>query len=277
MSARRGCWWLRAMVLLLALAWILPAWAIPDDREARAPRWATADLACAASAGRVPGCSNKVSAIAPASGGELLRGYLRRAAAAGAPTRNAGATGQAPAQGAHPAALPRAPAKADDLSPVVHALHEVTAAMGLDAGADVLLAFASRPVMETPDGERVEAAPRIAAGFPFDALLGWGASLSSAYRSAGARFDHVLFNAIDPPRLTAWNNVTPESVPERTAARPAIAGALTGPALESAYLLGKAGAAQGDAGAGPVKKKRTIIYMERGRTTVMTVQDPPPK
>jgi hypothetical protein len=28
--------------------------------------------------------------------------------------------------------------------------------------------------------------------------LGWSATLSGIYRSAGARFDHVLFNAIDP-------------------------------------------------------------------------------
>ena len=169
--------------------------------------------------------------------------------------------------------------KADDLTPVIHGLREIIAAMGLDPRSDVLLAFASRPSDGASGGERGERAPALAAGFPFGVLLGWSASLSDIYQSTGARFDQVLFNAVDPQRLVAWNNVTPDSVPERSTAKAGTAGSL-GPGIDAPYLL--SGPAPGDKKPGEKgdkaeRRKRTIIYMQRDRTTVMTIDEPAKK
>ena len=247
------------LFLPLAIAWALPVAAMPDDPDARAPRSAAADLACAASEGGVPGCPPKAHSIAVAgSSGEYLRGYLRRAAA-----------------GAD-AARPRAPAIANDVDPIIHALREVTAAMGPDAGADVLIAFGSRPVREKPDRNPGKEPGTQAAGFPFGSLYDWSAPLSDIYRSAGARFDRALFNVVDPQRLIAWNTVTPQSVPEVPMARGDRPG-LLGPALSYSRADASPENAPGDPAPRPVKQKRAIVYMERGRTTVMVVEDKEPK
>jgi hypothetical protein len=270
MTARAMASRLRGAVFLLAFVWVLPARALPDDREARAPRWAAADLACAASDALVPGCRDKAyNAVELGNSGELLRGYLRRAAQGARQTPSSTASAQA-----RPTAQTGALAKDDDLTLVIHALCEVVAAMGLDARADILLAFASRPVAGAPAGDHLDRAQL--AGFPFGVLLGWSTTLSGIYQSAGARFDQVLFNTIDPQRLVAWNSITPESARESATVR-APTGSLGGPGIESPYLWGRAAAdlaaKAGEPGEKAARKKRTIIYMERGRTTVMTVDD----
>ena len=56
---------------LVALVWVTHAYAVPEDRDARASRWATTDLACAASSAPVPGCGGQRTQVRAASGEEL--------------------------------------------------------------------------------------------------------------------------------------------------------------------------------------------------------------
>ena len=98
-------------------------------------------------------------------------------------------------------------------------------------------------------------------------------ALPGSYRSSGARFDHVLFHAIDPERLLAWNVVTPESVPEHVARAPVVRspgdlGALWG--VQSVGPERKPGEPNDKA----VKNRRTIVYMQKGKTVVMTIEEP---
>ena len=273
----------QVMFALLALAWTLPVRALPSDPDARAPVWATADLACAAAAAPMPACRDKANAVAVSgNGGELLRGYLRRAIAGAArplPTPTSAGAGHVTAKGANRTAASNAAEKADALSPVTRGLREVIAAMGLYEGAEVLLALAGgRAPMASPGIDRLAQSKEMAAGFPFDTLSGWSEPLSGIHKSAGAHFDQVLFSAIDPQRQIAWNAVRPESAPDRATAQAAapgslneaLAGALAGPGGKLPDLArmpdGK-----------PVPKRRTIIYMRRGRTDVMTIQEPQSK
>jgi hypothetical protein len=273
-------------LLLLVLAWMSSAWALPDDRDARAPRWAAADLACATSDGTVPGCPGKAN---PASmlgtGGELLREYLKRRPGDAAAARQAPssiAAGPARAESAQRSSLPPAPPQGDEVTPVIFALRELIAAIGVEPNADTLLAFAGRAAAGAPGGEGLERARKVAAAPSFGALFAWSQSLPAIYQSTGARFNHVLFNAIDARRLIAWNCVTPESAPERPAGGAPIVGSLDGIGPDPDWRYRRVGPQIGSepddaADKPPVKKRRVIVYMQSGRTTVMTVEDPPAK
>ena len=281
-----------ALIGVAALAWIPDADAVAEDRDARARRWATTDLACAKPGAPVPSCGDQHAPARMSSGGDLVNGYVTRALAATAAARSslpASAPGKRPSQKAS-GTLPAAPVKIDDYLPMAHALREAVGALGRNVGAEVTLAFVDRPITAADDGERLARVRAMPATFPFIALLPFSASLSGIYRSDGARFDHVLFHAIDPERLIAWNVVRPESAPERAGhapARPSLGDLGAIPPLSGAPLGMKpplwgvpaAGTERkfGEPDDGNVKKRRTIIYMEKGRTVVMTVEDPPSK
>src|SRR6185369_5223229 len=104
------------------------------------------------------------------------------------------------------------------------------------------------------------------------------------YQGEGARFDHVLFHAIDPARLLAWNVVTPESAPESAPERAARApglipgGSRPGELGATTALLASPEAWRerkpGEPNDKAAKQTRTIVYMQKGRTVVMTLQDP---
>jgi hypothetical protein len=279
-----------ALLGLVALAWMTHAYAVPEDRDARASRWATTDLACAASSAPVPGCGGQGTQGRTASGEELTSGYVARAVAAAAAARFASAARAAPGNGSsqkRSTTPPRAPTKADDYLPIVHALRETIGALGSNADDEILLAFIARPAAAQTDGERPRPVRETSAAFPFVALSPFSASLSGIYQGDGARFDHVLFHAIDPARLLAWNVFTPESAPEPAPERAArLPGGLIpggpmpselGPntalwGLPEAWPERKSGEPNDKA----AKKKRVIVYMQKGRTVVMTLEDPAP-
>jgi hypothetical protein len=146
----------------------------------------------------------------------------------------------------------------------VDALREAIAAVGGAGGSGVALAFAGNAFAADRQEGRTEPAD-IEGSFAFQALAGWDAMLARAHRTAGDRFGEILYAARDKGGLSAWSGTRAAEASEAQslARRPAGVGAL------ESFVGGQTESAQSET--------RTIVYLNKGKASVMVVRNPAAK